>query len=67
MPGRTLTQGNKHHLTVIAALLAMIGPFTIDAYLPSFPDIEAGFGISRTLLSQSLAVYLAAFAVSTLL
>jgi len=44
----------------------MVGPFTIDAYLPSFPDIEATFGISRAMLSQSLAVYLAAFAVSTL-
>lgn len=53
-------------LTVIAAMLSMIGPFTIDAYLPSFPDIEAEFGISRALLSQSLGVYLAAFAVSTL-
>ena len=67
MLGRTLIQGNKHHLTVVAALLSMVGPFTIDAYLPSFPDIEASFGISRNLLSQSLAVYLAAFAGSTLL
>ena len=57
----------KHHLTVIAALLSMLGPFSIDAYLPSFPDIEASFGISRAMLSQSLAVYLAAFAISTLL
>ncbi len=54
------------HLTVIAALLAMIGPFSIDAYLPSFPDIEIEFGISRAMLSQSLAVYLVAFAISTL-
>lgn len=54
------------HLTVIAALLAMIGPFSIDAYLPSFPDIEIEFAISRAILSQSLAVYLVAFAVSTL-
>jgi len=59
-------QDNKHHLTIIAALLSMVGPFTIDAYLPSFPDIEAVFGISRAMLSQSLAVYLVAFAVSTL-
>lgn len=44
----------------------MIGPFSIDAYLPSFPDIEIEFGISRAILSQSLAVYLVAFAVSTL-
>jgi len=65
--GRAYIQENKHHLTVIAALLSMVGPFTIDAYLPSFPDIEARFGISRAVLSQSLAVYLAAFAVSTLL
>lgn len=57
--------GNRY-LTVIAALLAMIGPFSIDAYLPSFPDIEAEFGISRAMLSQSLAVYLLAFSISTL-
>lgn len=44
----------------------MIGPFTIDTYLPSFPDIETEFAISRALLTQSLASYLVAFAVSTL-
>ena len=44
----------------------MIGPFTIDTYLPSFPDIETEFAISRALLTQSLAAYLIAFAVSTL-
>ena len=44
----------------------MIGPFSIDAYLPSFPSIEAEFGISRALLTQSLSVYLLAFAFSTL-
>lgn len=48
-------------------MTSMIGPFTIDTYLPSFPAIEAEFGVSRALLSQSLAFYLAAFAVSTLI
>lgn len=62
----TAPQNSKNHLTVIAALLSMLGPFTIDAYLPSFPDIEASFNISRAMLSQSLAVYLFAFAISTL-
>jgi DHA1 family bicyclomycin/chloramphenicol resistance-like MFS transporter len=56
----------NHRLTITAALLAMLGPFTIDTYLPAFPDIEATFGISRAILSQSLGVYLFAFAVSTL-
>jgi DHA1 family bicyclomycin/chloramphenicol resistance-like MFS transporter len=64
--GISLTKPGKQHLTVIAALLAMIGPFSIDAYLPSFPDIEIEFGISRAVLSQSLAVYLLAFSLSTL-
>lgn len=58
--------GIQSHLTIIAALLSMVGPFTIDTYLPSFPDIEAEFGISRALLSQSLGIYLSAFAASTL-
>ena len=44
----------------------MIGPFTIDTYLPSFPAIEAEFDISRALLSQSLGIYLASFAIATL-
>lgn len=56
----------RTQLTVVAALLSMVGPFTINTYLPSFPDIEREFGISRAFLSQSLGVYLAAFAVSTL-
>ena len=46
--------------------MTMIGPFTVDTYLPSFPSIEAEFSISRGLLSQSLGFYLAAFAISTL-
>lgn len=61
------TQTPPRGLTVIVALLTMIGPFTIDAYLPSFPAIEAEFNISRGLLSQSLGFYLAAFAISTLI
>ena len=44
----------------------MVGPLSINAYLPSFPDIEATFGVSRVMLAQSLTVYLLAFAISTL-
>ena len=44
----------------------MVGPFSIDTYLPSFPTIEADFQVSRALLSQSLAAYLAGFTVMTL-
>ncbi len=61
------TQHPPKGLTLIVGLVTMIGPFTVDTYLPSFPAIEAEFGISRALLSQSLAFYLAAFAFSTLI
>jgi len=69
MPNRglNLSKTGTGHLTVIAALLSMIGPFSINTYLPSFPDIEMEFEISRAMLSQSLAVYLVAFAFSTLI
>jgi hypothetical protein len=47
---------SKYYLTLIAALLAMLGPFSIDAYLPSFPAIESSFGVSRAVLSQSMGL-----------
>jgi DHA1 family bicyclomycin/chloramphenicol resistance-like MFS transporter len=53
-------------LIITVALLSMIGPFSIDTYLPSFPDIERDFHINRALLSQSLGFYLAAAGMSTL-
>ncbi|MBL1320278.1 MAG: multidrug effflux MFS transporter [Methylophaga sp.] len=53
-------------LIAVMSLLSMIGPFAIDTYLPAFPAIEADFGISRALLTQSLGFYLAAFAIATL-
>lgn len=66
MVNRSLNKTFKFWLIIAAALLSMVGPFSIDTYLPSFPSIEADFQISRALLSQSLGVYLAGFAVMTL-
>ncbi|QKI90102.1 multidrug effflux MFS transporter [Thiomicrorhabdus xiamenensis] len=54
-------------LITLVALISMLAPFSIDTYLPSFPAIEAELGVSREWLTQSLSVYLAFFAVSTLL
>lgn len=44
----------------------MIGPFSIDTYLPSFPAIARDFGVGTLELQQTLSVYLASFAVMTL-
>ena len=53
-------------LIFVLAGLAMIGPFSVDTYLPSFPSIARDFGATPLELQQTLSVYLAAFAVMTL-
>ena len=53
-------------LIIIIALLTMVAPFSIDTYLPSFPDIGRELAASSTQLQQTLSLYLAAFAVMTL-
>jgi len=53
-------------LVPVVALLSMVGPFSVDTYLPSFRAIESTFSVSRELVSQSLGLYLMAFAASTL-
>lgn len=54
-------------LITVVAVISMLAPFSIDTYLPSFPAIEADLQVSRQLLTQSLALYLGVFALSTLL
>lgn len=53
-------------LILAVALISMLAPFSIDTYLPSFPAIERELLASRELLTQTLAVYLGAFALATL-
>ena len=53
-------------LIITIALLSMVGPFSIDTYLPSFPSLESEFNIDRSMLLQSIGFYLVASAVSTL-
>lgn len=53
-------------LALLLAGLAMIGPFTIDTYLPSFPAMQRDFGIGVLEVQQTLSVYLFTFAFMTL-
>lgn len=59
--GRSATE-----LILIIALLTMIAPFSIDTYLPSFPDIGRELAASDAQLQQTLSLYMAAFAVMSL-
>lgn len=49
-------------LAALLASLAMLGPFSIDAYLPAFPNIQAALGASAIEVQQTLTAYMLAFA-----
>lgn len=53
-------------LTVLLAALTIIGPFSVDTYLPAFPNIAASMGATPVQLQQTLSFYLATFAFMTL-
>lgn len=42
---------------VVASLL-MLAPFTVDAYLPSFPSIAADFRVEEAAMQDTLSIYL---------
>lgn len=57
---------NKHVLAILLAGLAMLGPFSVDTYLPAFPDIETSLATSMLHVQQTLTAYMFAFAVMIL-
>jgi len=49
-------------LATLLAALSMLGPFSIDAYLPAFPSIRADLSASALEVQQTLTAYMLAFA-----
>jgi DHA1 family bicyclomycin/chloramphenicol resistance-like MFS transporter len=49
-------------LAILIAALAMLGPFSIDAYLPAFHAIGSEFSVPQIAVQQTLSVYLFAYA-----
>jgi DHA1 family bicyclomycin/chloramphenicol resistance-like MFS transporter len=60
------TRDPRRYLPLLLAALSMIGPFSIDAIFPGFPDIGHDFGVSDVALQQLLSVYLLSYAVMSL-
>jgi MFS transporter, DHA1 family, multidrug resistance protein len=58
-PVRKLSMGA---LATLLAGLSMLGPFSIDAYLPAFPNIQADLAASPIEVQQTLSAYMLAFA-----
>ena len=53
-------------LAVLLAALAMLGPFSVDTYLPAFPAIASSLHTGPLQVQQSLTAYMASFAVMIL-
>jgi DHA1 family bicyclomycin/chloramphenicol resistance-like MFS transporter len=49
-------------LSVLLAVLGMLGPFSIDTYLPAFAGIARSLGASPVEMQQTLSAYLFGFA-----
>lgn len=49
-------------LAAMLAGLSMLGPFSIDAYLPAFPNIQADLKATQLEVQQTLSIYMLAFA-----
>lgn len=53
-------------LATMLAAMSMLGPFSIDAYLPAFPNIQASLNATPLEVQQSLTFYMLAFAAMVL-
>lgn len=57
---------SSNMLALMLAGLAMLGPFSVDTYLPAFPNIEASLGASQIEVQQTLTAYMFSFAIMIL-
>lgn len=58
---------NPTTIALLVALLSMLAPFTLDTYLPSFPDIQQDLHASDQQMQYTLSYYLLAFGVMMLI
>lgn len=61
-----LWRGPRWTLAVLLACLGMLGPFSIDTYLPAFAGIAKSIGATPVEMQQTLSSYLLGFAVMNL-
>ncbi|MDR2636806.1 MAG: multidrug effflux MFS transporter [Zoogloeaceae bacterium] len=53
-------------LTLVLAALAAVGPFSIDAYLPAFPEMSEALATDLLGIQQTLSIYMLTFGLMTL-
>lgn len=61
-----LWQGPRWTLAILLAIMGMVGPFSIDTYLPAFSGIAQSIGATPVQMQQTLSSYLFGFAFMSL-
>jgi DHA1 family bicyclomycin/chloramphenicol resistance-like MFS transporter len=59
---QTIWRAPRWALAILLAALGMLGPFSIDTYLPAFAGIARSIGASPAEMQQTLSAYLFGFA-----
>src|SRR5687767_1050897 len=62
----TLWRAPRWALAFLLACLGMLGPFSIDTYLPAFSGIAKSIGATPVEMQQTLSAYLFGFAIMNL-
>ena len=62
----TLWRAPSWALSILLACLGMLGPFSIDTYIPAFTGIAQAVGATPIQMQQTLSAYLFGFAVMNL-
>lgn len=58
--------GSHWGMAALLAALAMVSPFSIDTFYPSFPAIAREFSLTAWQIQQTITVYMVPFALMTL-
>jgi DHA1 family bicyclomycin/chloramphenicol resistance-like MFS transporter len=59
---QTLWKAPRWALAILLAVLGMLGPFSIDTYIPAFAGIAKSIGATPVEMQQTLSAYLFGFA-----
>jgi DHA1 family bicyclomycin/chloramphenicol resistance-like MFS transporter len=66
-PGDALSRRQRLLYILLLGALTALGPFTIDLYLPAFPDLEASLGVTEAQVQLTLAGTTIGFALGQLI
>jgi DHA1 family bicyclomycin/chloramphenicol resistance-like MFS transporter len=64
--GRGLSRRQKLTYVLVLGALVALGPFTVDLYLPAFPDVAAELGVGDAAIQLTLTATMVGFALGQL-